>query len=164
MHCIQSTRVCTTIIVVFVYYSLRERAHGSYHIAQLAGDDLTIVMKTWPHPHCSGYIILMVYNIMVMVVNIVRAQSTNHIDAGPSDGVWDWLSISIVTSFNASITGDEFDSSIQLPSIRLVAAWHVVCILYTVQGYSFIYTGIRYSTYLLILSLRKAPLRLWIFS
>ena len=39
------------------------------------------------------------------------------------DGVWDRLSISIVTSFDGSITGDELDGAVQLSNVRLVAAW-----------------------------------------
>ena len=33
--------------------------------------------------------------------------------------------ISIVTSFDASITADELNSAVQLPNVRLVAAWPI---------------------------------------
>ena len=33
--------------------------------------------------------------------------------------------ISIVTSFDASITADELNSDVQLPNVRLVAAWPI---------------------------------------
>ncbi len=36
------------------------------------------------------------------------------------DGVWNWLSTSTVTSFDASITGDELDSAVQLPNFSLI--------------------------------------------
>ena len=38
--------------------------------------------------------------------------------------VWDQLSTSTVTSFNASITGDELDCAVQLPNFRMGRTWH----------------------------------------
>ena len=60
------------------------------------------------------------------VCTIYKPHRCRHLNR--RDGVWDRLSISIVTSFDASITGDEFDSTLQLPSVRLVAAWHAAYI------------------------------------
>ena len=95
---------------------------------------------------------------------------------------------SVVTSFDASITGDELDSTVQLLNVRLVAAWHAhsmrtiksTRLALFIHGITsakseiwpavlvgehssqlLIYlldTGVRYSTYFLISSLRKAPL------
>ena len=46
-------------------------------------------------------------NNMVKVINIVLAQSISHINAGTSIAEMEYrLSTSIVTSFDASITGD----------------------------------------------------------
>ena len=36
--------------------------------------------------------------------------------------------ISTVTSFGASITGDELNSTVQLPIFRSLMAWHAACI------------------------------------
>ena len=81
------------------------------------------------HIPCS-YIVIMVHKI-VKVVNIVRAQSPSHIDASVEllEMETETNSIPIVISFDASIIGDELDSAIQLPNIRLVVAWHATCVL-----------------------------------
>ena len=69
----------------------------------------------------------MVY--MVMVVNIVCAPSTSHIDAGAQSSRCRLreLLTSIVTSFDASITGDELNSTVQLPNFRSVVVLHAAC-------------------------------------
>ena len=45
------------------------------------------------------------------------------------DGVWDRLLTSTGTSFDASITGDELYSAVQLPNFRSVVAWHAACMM-----------------------------------
>ena len=45
------------------------------------------------------------------------------------------LSTTIVTRFDASITGDELNSAVQLSNFRLLVAWHTACMmLYIAQG------------------------------
>ena len=142
--------------------------------------DWMINLKTWPHPqwlhgsHGAQYGKGRQHSART-VYKPHRYRRLNQ--------VWDWLSTSIVTNFDASITGDELYSAIQLPSVRLVAAWHVACVLYystrlfihgitsakrtrvvrpaVLDGESstqlLMYSGVRYSTYL-------PTLRPWIFS
>ena len=42
----------------------------------------------------------------------------------------------------ASITGDELDSTVHLPNVQLVAAWHAACVLYIAQGKLYLSTGL----------------------
>ena len=51
----------------------------------------------------------------------MHVQSTSFIDAG-AEMESETDSTSIVTSFDASITGDELDSAVQFPNVRLIAA------------------------------------------
>ena len=46
-------------------------------------------------------------------------------------GVNRWLSILIVTSFNAASKRDELDSAVQFSNFRLVVAWHAACMMHT---------------------------------
>jgi hypothetical protein len=65
----------------------------------------------------SSCIVLMVH--MVKVVNIVRTSCTiKWRRFSGRDGVWDRLSTLIVTNFDASITGDELESVVQLQNFR----------------------------------------------
>ena len=94
------------------------------------------------------------------------------------DGVWDRLLTSIVTSFNALITGDELDSAL---NFRSLVAWHA-CVMLFIHGITsakrthevrpavliresstqlLIYsldTCVRYSTYLLIFMSQKGSM------
>ena len=57
-----------------------------------------------------------------MVVNIVCTQFTSHIDASAEMESETDLLTSTGTGFNASITRDKLDSTVQLPNFRLVMA------------------------------------------
>ena len=84
----------------------------------------------------SSCIVLMVHMVLghqysvCTVYKPYGCQCLNH-----RDGVCDRLSISTVTSFDASIIGDELNTVVQLPNFRLLVAWHAACMmLYIVQG------------------------------
>ena len=65
-----------------------------------------------------------VLNVQVTSISVPQSQrwSLPKTDSRPS-------------SFDASITGDELDSTVQLPNFRSLVAWHVACmILYIAQG------------------------------
>ena len=61
---------------------------------------------------------------MVVSIQITKFKLLSHIHAGAliTEMESETYSTLKVTIFNASITGDEFDSAIQLPNVRLVVA------------------------------------------
>ena len=78
---------------------------------------------------------------MVKVVNIVRAQSTSHINACASIAEMEseTNSRSVATSFNASITEDELDSTVHFPTFRSVVVWHAAYMMLYVRLALFIH-------------------------
>ena len=103
LHC---TLPCLGVFRIHVCAVIIGASLSEPHINGIAVHELLYYEKLDHIP--SSCIVIMVHNIMVTIVNIVCVQSTNRCwRLNRRDGVRERLSISIVTTFDASITGDD---------------------------------------------------------